>query len=453
MRRILLVEPGYKTRYPPLGLMKISSYHKLQGDYVCFVKGCNPIARLGKWDRIYISSLFTFYWKVTIDTIRYYSSSVESPEQIVVGGAMATLLADEVRSETGVRVIPGLLDKPGIVDPESRICIDIMIPDYSLLDEGKFKYSLSDAYLAYASRGCPNRCGFCAVNRIEPEFIHYLPLKRQVQGIEAIYGPKQHLILLDNNVLASNQFERIIEDIVELGFGKRAKLNGRLRHVDFNQGIDIRLITAEKLALLSKTAINPLRLAFDHIELKDLYVKCVRMAVEQGITSLSNYVLFNYNDTPQDFYERLRINLLLNQELGILIYSFPMKYVPLDAKDRSFIGKHWNRQLLRGVQCILLATRGLVGTDLDFFEAAFGASPEEFIEIAMMPEDYIIHRNKHRLDGAAEWRESYRKLNASERQELAVIVSDRTGALARSMVGMSSAMRSVVAHYGDQFIR
>ena len=171
------------------------------------------------------------------------------------------------------------------------------------------------------------------------------------------------------------------------------------------------------MRLLSTIALRPLRLAFDHIELKDRYVNCVRLAVECGIDHLSNYVLYNYTDTPQDFYERLRINVELNRELGTQIYSFPMKYVPLEAKDRSHVGPHWNKRLLRGVQCILLATKGKVGTHLDFFEAAFGKNPEEFIEIAMMPEGYIINRRKHEFNGARVWRETFRALTQSEKTD------------------------------------
>ena len=76
MKKILLVEPQYRNKYPPLGLMKISTYHKLKGDQVVFIKGKNTEIKAQKWDRIYISTLFTFYWKITIDTIKYYSSSI-----------------------------------------------------------------------------------------------------------------------------------------------------------------------------------------------------------------------------------------------------------------------------------------------------------------------------------------------------------------------------------------
>ncbi|WP_239458420.1 hypothetical protein [Faecalicoccus pleomorphus] len=66
--KVLLVEPGYKNKYPPLGLMKISAYQKILGDEVVFVKGENKTLKDIRWDRIYITTLFTFYWNRTIKT-------------------------------------------------------------------------------------------------------------------------------------------------------------------------------------------------------------------------------------------------------------------------------------------------------------------------------------------------------------------------------------------------
>lgn len=447
MRRILLVEPGYRNKYPPLGLMKISSYHKLKGDFVHFVKGCVSEARQQQWDRIYISTLFTFYWKTTVDTVNYYRQAVASAEHILVGGVTATLLSDELHEATGATVIAGLLDRPGMLDPGDKQRVDVLTPDYRMLEEIDYDYGLKDAYIGYATRGCPNCCEFCAVSRIEPGFSDYLPLKKQVRSIEEVYGSKQHLVLLDNNVLASDRFEQIIEDIIDLGFEKGARLNKKFRHVDFNQGIDLRRLTPDKMRLLAQIALKPLRLAFDHIELKEDYIDRVRLAVDCGITHLSNYVLYNYTDTPQDFYERLRINAELNQELGTQIYSFPMKYIPLNAKDRAYIGKHWNRRLLRGVQCILVATRGMVGTHLDFFEAAFGATPAEFIEIASMPEDYIIHRRKHENNGALDWKRLYQALSASERMILASVADGKRVSTSDIEGGYPDRVRELLSHY------
>jgi len=200
------------------------------------------------------------------------------------------------------------------------------------------------------------------------------------------------LLLLDNNVLASSEFPKIIQEIKKYGFYRGAEFKGRLPHIDFNQGVDAKLLTEEKMRLLSELAIKPLRIAFDHIELKKLYVEKIRLAHKYGIKHLSNFILFNYNDTPEDFYERLRINIELNEELGLSIFSFPMKFVPLDARDRKHVGAHWTKQQLRGVQCILNATHGVVGPRRPFFERAFGENVDEFKYIIEQPEEVIFHR-------------------------------------------------------------
>lgn len=447
MRHILLVEPPYNNKYPPLGLMKISTYHKFKGDFVQFIKGSDLSLRKKKWDRIYISTLFTFYWDITIKTIRYYLNSVDTPKNIFVGGVMATLFADEIIKELGVTVISGLLNEYGILDANDHHMIDALIPDYKILDETDYKYGLNDSYIGYATRGCPNRCSFCAVHKIESMFDHYVYLKKQIKGIEEIYGSKKDLTLLDNNVLASDYFETIIHDILELGFERGAKFNNKLRRLDFNQGLDARYLTSEKMALLAKTAIKPVRIAFDHIDMRELYISKIRLAHNYGILNLSNYVLYNYTDTPADFYERLKINVVLNEELGTKIYSFPMKYIPLNAKDRSYIGTHWNKRLLRGIQCILLATKGKVSPRQEFFEAAFGQSSEDFIKIAMMPDDYIIFREKHKNNGAYDWKCLYKKLNKNQQEQLADIVSKQIMNESILKEIPPSNLRKILTHY------
>ena len=427
--------------------MKISSYHKLMGDEVHFVKGCEASFREEIWDRIYISTLFTFFWSETIRTIQYYLKAVSHPEDVIVGGVMASLLSDDIHKETGAKVLSGLLDRPGLLDKGNKYVVDELIPDYQIMESTDYKYGVDDAYIAYATRGCVNRCRFCAVHKIEPRFRHYYPLRRQINGIEDVYGTKQNLILLDNNVLASRYFRRIIRDICALGFESGAKLGGRMRYVDFNQGLDARELTEKKMALLAETAIRPVRIAFDHISMKSRYVSRIRLAAEYGLLDLSNYVLYNYTDTPADFYERLRINCLLNEELGTKIYSFPMRYIPLTAKNRRFVGKNWNRKLIRGVQCILLATRGMVSPRLEFFEAAFGRSANEFQEIALMPDEYIIFRRRHENNGALDWTRLFHSLTKSQRRVLFEIHSEGHVSEEHYKRTQSPRFRRLLEHY------
>jgi len=374
-KRILLIEPAYKAKYPPLGLMKISTFHKQQGDEVVFYKGLNVELKDQKWDIIYITSMFTYQWNITIKTIKFYQRNRHN-KNIKVGGVLASLLQDDVEKETGIKPHFGLYPK-----------VNKMSPDYTLSDN----YYTNNTSIGYTTRGCPNRCPYCAVPKLEPEFVPYIPLKGQINL------NKKDLILLDNNVLASKEFPKIVREIKKYGFYKGAKFNGRLRFIDFNQGVDVRRLTDEKMRLLGELAIKPLRIAFDRIELKKLYIEKIRLAHKYGIKHLSNFILFNYNDTPEDFYERLKINIELNEELGLSIFSFPMKFVPLNAKDRKYIDtSHWTKTQLRGIQCILHATHGVVGPKRAFFEKAFGKDVKEFKYIIEQPEEHIFHREKMR---------------------------------------------------------
>ena len=134
----------------------------------------------------------------------------------------------------------------------------------------------------------------------------------------------------------------------------------RKRYVDFNQGIDARLITDENMAKLAEIPVRPVRIAFDHWSLHEKYEAAVRTAVRHGHTNLSNYILYNFEDKPVKLYQRLRLNVDLCEELGASIYSFPMKYHPIEDPDyfsnRDYIGKHWNRKFIRTIQAVLNST-------------------------------------------------------------------------------------------------
>lgn len=423
-RNILLVEPNYSTKFPPLGLMKISAYHKLLGDNVHFIKGFNQdILYKEFWDKIYISTLFTYNWKTTIETIKLYKNVVNGDaSRIVVGGILATLMSEEIWEETGIIPHRGLLKTSMDVGDDNDLIIENMIPDYELFNNSQQKYELiDDSYFGYSTRGCVRRCPFCGVHKLEPDFIDYIDIKPYVNSIAKLYGAKHNLVLFDNNVLASDKFDRIISDICELGFYKSNKNilgDNRRLYVDFNQGVDARIIKEKKFKLLSKLEINPLRIAFDHIKFKDIYIKSIELAAKYDIRRLSNYILYNYNDTPEDFWDRLKINIDLNKKYDLQIYSFPMKYIPLNAKDRSYIDKNWNWQFVRGVQRIINVMKGAVMPRRDFFYRAFGKTKKEFIKILYMPEHLLMNRGREQQSEEIEWRSKFDSLTKSEKNEL-----------------------------------
>lgn len=433
-RNILLVEPGYKTKFPPLGLMKISAYHKLLGDKVKFFKGIDKLAPYEYWDRIYVSTLFTYHWKITIDTIKSYKAIVNGdPSRLITGGILASLMPDELWRATGIKPLEGTLSSPGILD-DNDLVIDEMIPDYELFNHSPQKYSLiDDSFFGYSTRGCKNNCEFCGVNKLEPKFIDYKGIKPYINEIRERYGDKPNLVLFDNNILASNQLKKAVNDIIDLGFGRDARFSytkGKFKYtkqrtVDFNQGTDLRFMTEDKVKLLSMLALNPLRIAFDHIKFEKKYIEKINLVAKYGIKHLSNYILYNFDDKPEDLWKRLQINIELNKKLDLHIYSFPMKYIPIYQTDRSYINEpSWNWQFIRGVQRISNVLKGTIMPKEDFFYRAFGSDVHEFLEILHMPESIILYRGQEPKSPEIEWRKQFRNLNSVQQKELLRILCE-----------------------------
>lgn len=545
-RKVLLIEPNYKNKYPPMGLMKIATYFRNKGDDVRFFKGDLKVfaARLlseefyseinepsfgkyfpkfidfiktGKYvhldmipdfrnskyeeiikkyrqrfvhgdvpqfDIVGITTLFTFYWKQTIDTINNAKKFCKPDGRVLVGGIASTILPEQLYEDTGIYPHKGLLDKPGDIDKDDETIIDELPLDYSILEEIDYKYPANNAYFGYMTRGCPRNCAFCAVSILEPEYKKYISIQKQLKCVDEQFGARKDLLLMDNNVFASNCFDKIIDEIKKCGFAKGAKyqppneydiaiknitnnynlrgyfkkivsiydniaeklsdseagefyiqreklgllypetatkenvlkfndtakvyydkffkFGSRMRYIDFNQGVDARLVTDEKMAKLAEINIRPLRIAFDHYEQKEIYVEAIKKAAHYKIKDLSNYLLYNFKDKPEELYYRMRINVDLCEDLGVTIYSFPMKYHPIDDPEffdnRDFIGEHWNRKFIRAIQAVLNSTKGKIGKGVTFFEEAFGRNIKEYMKILWMPETFIIYRRIYDAD-------------------------------------------------------
>lgn len=419
--KILLLEPAYKNKYPPLGLMKLATFHKERGDQVFFAKGTEESIIADQFDRVYINSLFTFEWATTRKAIDYAYTLTDSKQNIYLGGITATILPEFVRQEAPeINIVPGLLDSAGKINLPKEEEIDNLAPDYSILAQSEYKYPLESDYIAYSTRGCGMKCSFCAVQKLEPVFIDYVCIKKQIDMIKMCSGEKANLVLMDNNVLKSPKFDKIIEDIIELGFGKDAtfissKSKRRVRrYVDFNQGLDANFINKEKAELLAKIQLRPVRIAFDTIAQTEKYIKAVRLCFDAGLRYFSNYILYNSDaalwkgesfpaDTPANLYERLRINVDLREKLQnellqagskdvVSIYSFPMRYIPLADTKRGYISTYWNKKHLRAIQVFSTPTQGKGVASKAFFNASFGKDLQEFLMFIDMPEDIMTRR-------------------------------------------------------------
>jgi len=603
-RKILLLEPNYKNKYPPMGLMKLATYFRGRGDDVRFFKGDlrdlavellfeefwkeNYDVNLGeytdimrqhikdgklaglddipdftakqrlrdarakykaddypKFDIVGITTLFTFYWKETIGTVNGAKKFVAENGRIFIGGIASTILYEEFENTTGIKPYRNdrggaLLDRPGKIDADSDVIIDELPLDYSLLDEIDYVYPATNAYFCYMTRGCVNRCSFCAVPRLEPSKpCQFVSIKSQIKQIIQRFGAQKDLLLLDNNVFASPSFNEIIDEIKALGFGKGelfiapndyavainnirdgynvrtyvkkvvriydavvvklteteqgefyitreelgllyadtasaksvlafdeefaplyekhfyAKIKsgrGRIRCIDFNQGVDARLMTEAKMKKLSEVNIRPLRIAFDHWDIdpqkpsskpmREIYEKAVRLAAQYDMRDLSNYLLYNTDDdTPDELYKRLRLNVNLCEDLGVSIYSFPMKYHPIDDPayfdNRNYTGKAWSRKYIRAVQAVLNSTHGKIGRGKSFFEAAFGKDLTQFHEILIMPEAFIVERYKYDREAYERYLANGGKKNEKLTEEILEKYGDITDQWRRAYAALS----------------
>src|ERR1043166_8628388 len=246
-KNILLIEPGYKKKSPPLGLMKLASYHGPYGkrDNVRFIKGESDKSVLKtNWDRIYLTTLFSFEWREIAKSIDFAIRAASGDtSKVFVGGIAASLMHERFIGEVkwrGVRFIKGLLaEAPAIAlqlddfteelysDDRTGTPIEDLIPDYSILEQIKdqYLYPVRDAYFAYASRGCVRKCHFCGVPKLEGAQRDAQSITAVVNSIEERHGAKRDLMLMDNNIVASANYKSIIAEIRDLGFHKNAKLD------------------------------------------------------------------------------------------------------------------------------------------------------------------------------------------------------------------------------------
>lgn len=515
MENILLVEPAYKNKYPPLGLMKISTFHKeYRRDYVKFVKGIKEKNEIKeKWDRIYITTLFTFDYDIVIKTINHYKKFVENPQKdIIIGGILASLLPEKIREAIGIGPITGQITCASKIRyyDFTGVNIDVLPLDYDILSEVDYEYPAGDNYFGYTSRGCPNKCSFCAVPTLEPHFETTNNIFKQITEINEKYGEKRNLLLMDNNILYSKNLEEIVKNINSLGFGhgqktylrpieyenyykrimrreeiskdayreeiirdilriedtlkkqtnilKKEEEFGKLideifnlqsdnekldkikenheyileilkkyqkkmklvRYIDFNQGTDARLLTEEKMKILSNIPVKPYRIAFDDIKLKDIYVRAMKLASKYGVKHFSNYLLFNFQDKPEDLWERIRINIGLAEEINATdLFSFPMKYSPIEKTHRKMVGENWTKKEISNIYAILNAKKGIIPKKRDYFELAFGKTKEEFKKLLAYPRDFVIFRQYFKDIGYTEkWEILYSNLSEAEKEAL-----------------------------------
>lgn len=384
--RIALVNSTPKAKVYPLGLMKISAMLKSWGHTVKLFSCLLPEPK--KYDEIWISTLFTFDIPIALALVR---EAKRRAKVVKVGGIAASLMPEVFRKE-GVQVHIGQISEA-----------EKMAPDYDLLETDP-EYSI-----AHTSRGCIRKCGFCMVHRLEPEF-------KKRDDWEKDLCPKTTKVRFFDNNWTAKSIPDLKADVILI---KRLIAEGKITEMDFNQAIDCRIMTEEKADIIQGLPIKPLRFAFDGMHEDKFFQKAVQICIDRGFKEFSAYLLYNFKDTPEDFYYRMRECVRFRETNSkIEVQGFPMKYQPiLDLQSYKFVGDHWTKKSLDGFKQILnqhsvygqLSTKGKMNEDKTWklspiaeFEYWFGKDKKEFVNLINYPGIKLLSQRKK--GSLREWR-------------------------------------------------
>lgn len=265
VKKILLIDVDSKI--PNLALMKLSAYHKSKGDNVLLDW------YFGKYDVVYASCIF----KENKNLLR------ELPFANVIKGGSGT-------------------EDWSITLPDH---VEHIMPDYDLYH--------SDYSMGFVSRGCFRACEYCIVPSKEGK------LRENADIYEFWDKRHKNIVLLDNNILGlQKHFFKICEQILKENL-----------IVDFNQGLDIRLMDNEFAKILKSLRHKEYKFAFDNMKDEEAVKTGIETLKRYGINRNTFYVLVGFDtNIRQDLY---RLNALkeLGQNAYVMRYKKDRKYVPL----------------------------------------------------------------------------------------------------------------------------
>ena len=271
--------------FPNLALMKISAYHKGRGDSVEFWNG------LVHYDRVYQSKVFD----------ETYSED-----------CVFCINADEViKGGTGYGLDNYLPDE-----------IEHQFPDYSL-------YNVTDRAYGFLTRGCPRGCPFCIVSAKEGRTV------RTVADVSEFWDGQKEIVLMDSNITASKDCERLFEDLIRTG-----------ALINFEGGLDIRFLSERGAEQLNRMRTSMIHFAWDNYEFQTYdKLKRFRPLLKYDRRKLCVYVLTNYNTSHEQDLERIYKLKELDYDPYIMIYDKP------NAPTRTRLLQRWvnNKIIFRTV--------------------------------------------------------------------------------------------------------
>lgn len=263
--------------FPNLPLMKISAWHKAQGDTVEFAD------HFTHYDKVYVSKVFG-------DEYSSYDDLTYNADEIIFGGtgfAITVKNGKEVYHKDRDKALP--------------YEIEHIYPDYSLYS----KLTKNTAY-GFLTRGCCNNCDFCIVSKKEGL------CSEKVADLSEWWRGQKNIVLLDANLLACRDRINLLQQLID----SKAK-------VDFTQGLDARLITENVAKKLAKINCKMWHFAFDFIKNQDQIVKglkCFSENVKFDSRNACVYILTNFNTNIAEDLSRVKIVEALGLTPDIRIY-------------------------------------------------------------------------------------------------------------------------------------
>lgn len=266
--------------YPNLPLMKLSAWHKAQGDDVEF------ITPLKHYDKIYVSKVFG-------DEYSTMPNFHLQADEVIYGGTGFAITV-----ENGKEVY--CKDH----DPNLPYEIEHIYPDYSLYS----KLTKDTAY-GFLTRGCCNNCGFCIVSKKEGM------CSQKVADLSEFWRGQKNIDLLDANILACRDRMELLQQLAD----SKAR-------VDFTQGLDARFMTKEVAEALMKIKIKMVHFAFDFMKNEKQIVRGLKIFKKESRLpdrKLVVYILTNYDTTIEEDLYRVDKVADLGYQPDVRIYRKP----------------------------------------------------------------------------------------------------------------------------------
>lgn len=268
--------------FPNIPLMKISAWHKGRGDRVEWYDTWGGLAE--EYDKVYMSKVFSF-------TPDYqYPIYAKKVQRGGSGYCIELVNGKEIYHKEQDKNLPDEIEH--------------IYPDYSLYPE-----LTKDTAYGFLTRGCPRGCGFCHVEAKEGK------CSRKVANLSEFWDGQKNIILCDPNILACKDHLELLQQLVD----SRAKVN-------FNQGLDIRLINDDNLELLKQIKIHQVHFAFDDYKQKELIMpRMIKVKEKTGWNrsrgKVTVFILCNFDTTIDQDIERIQFCRSLDWSPYPMIYD------------------------------------------------------------------------------------------------------------------------------------